>query len=308
MNVDMNRPQEAATGHGHVAVLREQVQARLETLLPVGNERDLVALAMRESALVPGKRMRPVLLMMAGRGLGHRGAGLVDVACAVEMVHAASLVLDDMPCMDNAVLRRGRPTIHLHFGEDVAMLAAVGLLSRAFGVVAMAPGMGPAIRNQLVGVLSGAIGPQGLVTGQCQDLRDGARPRSPEEITATNELKTGVLFGAALEMAALAAGASMSVRHSLCAFAIDLGHAFQIRDDLLDADGMVTDKDTGKDDGKSTLCALLGEDAVRQRLHGHLCAAEGHLADVFGPGSAIDGLVQAMFRDVRHRRGEPLAA
>jgi len=306
MNVDTNGKQ--AMGHGHVAVLREQIQARLDALLPAGGERDLVLLAMRESALVPGKRMRPVLLMMAGRGLGHQGTGLVDLACAVEMVHAASLVLDDMPCMDNAVLRRGRPTIHRHFGEDVAMLAAVGLLSRAFGVVAAAPGIAPAVRNELVGVLAAAIGPQGLVKGQCQDLREGAGARSPEDITATNELKTGVLFGAALEMAALAAGASMTVRASMCAFAIELGHAFQIRDDLLDVQGMASDKDTGKDEGKSTLFALLGEAAVRQRLQDHLSAAQGHLADVFGPGCAIDDLMQAMFGDVLDRRGEALAA
>jgi geranylgeranyl diphosphate synthase type II len=293
----------------HVPGLRDEIQAQLDVLLPLAGERELVALAMRESVLVPGKRMRPLLLVMAGRGLGHDGPGLIDLACAVEMVHAASLVLDDMPCMDNAMLRRGRPTIHRHFGEDVALLAAIGLLSRAFGVVAAAPGIAPAVRAELVGVLSAAIGPQGLVKGQCQDLRDGAHARSSDDIATTNELKTCVLFGAALEMAALAAGASPAARQSLRAFAIHLGHAFQIRDDLQDVDGlMATDKDTGKDNGKSTLFALLGEEAVRDRLHDHLRMARRHLAEVYGPDMAIERLVQTMFADTLHRTDEILAA
>ena len=162
--------------------------------------------------------------------LGGQSGALVDVACAVEMVHAASLILDDMPCMDNAMLRRGRPTIHVQFGEDVAILAAIGLLSRAFGIVASAREIPAAIRSRLVARLSETIGDQGLVKGQFLDLR-GSR-RTAADIAVTNELKTGVLLGVAVDMAAIIAETDDGVAASLRAFALAAGQAFQIRDDF----------------------------------------------------------------------------
>ena len=280
---------------GRVAGVREMIEQRLAALLPeAGNERDLVALAMRDSTLAPGKRVRPILLVLAAEGLGHSGEQAVELGCAVEMVHAASLVLDDMPCMDNAKLRRGRETVHVRFGEDVAILTAVALLSRAFGVVATIPGLRPEVRTQLVEILANTVGMKGLVRGQMQDLRDGSHARSAEEIALTNELKTGVLFGAVMDMAWLASDAPESIRPALQSFAIELGQAFQLYDDLQDH-CTDTAKDRGKDDGKSTLVALYGREKVRERLYVHLSLADQHLRHAFNGEQCINGFVASIF-------------
>lgn len=280
---------------GRVAGVREEVDLRLAALLPeAGNERDLVAIAMRDCTLAPGKRVRPILLILAAEGLGHTGHQAVDLACAVEMVHAASLVLDDMPCMDNARLRRGRETVHVRFGEDVAILTAVALLSRAFGLVASIPELRPEVRTQLVEILANTVGMKGLVRGQLQDLREGAHARSADEIAQTNELKTGVLFGAVMDMAWLVSDAPEAVRPSLQGFAVELGQAFQLFDDLQDH-CTDTAKDQGKDDGKSTLVALYGKHKVRERLHAHLSSADLHLRQAFQGQQCINGFVASIF-------------
>ncbi|MBD1551674.1 polyprenyl synthetase family protein [Pseudomonas typographi] len=274
--------------------LRDAVERRLEELLPPAAEQDLVGIAVREGVLAPGKRLRPLLLLLTARDLGCELASIVDLACAVEMVHAASLVLDDMPCMDNARMRRGRPTVHCQFGEDVAILAAVALLSRAFGVIAAASAHAPACAAELVGQMATAVGTQGLVAGQYQDLREGARARSAEAIVQTNALKTGVLFSATVQMAAVAAGAVPAVRESLAHFALELGQAFQLLDDL--ADGHThTGKDCHQDAGKTTLVALLGADTVHQRLRAHLRSADRHLACACGDGMGTRRFMQAWF-------------
>jgi len=280
-------------------VLRQEIDERIEALLAEGGDSaDMLAGAMRAGALGSGKRMRPLLLMLVARDLGCASPGLIDVACAVEMVHAASLVLDDMPCMDDARLRRGKPAVHVQFGEDVAILAAVGLLSRAFCVLSSAADIPPAIRTQLVCTLSQTIGTQGLVRGQFQDLRGGQR--SADEIATTNELKTGVLLGVAVEMAAIVAQADDEVAQSLRAFALAAGHAFQIRDDFADSgDSAVTGKDTGKDVGKATLINALGSDEAQRRLAQYLRDAERHLADALGPRQGTRRFIASLFQQGR---------
>jgi geranylgeranyl diphosphate synthase type II len=284
---------------GRLGDVRAAIETRLSELLPEsGNERDLVALAMRESTLAPGKRMRPVLLVLAAQGLvgdvREIARQAVDLGCAVEMIHAASLVLDDMPCMDNAALRRGRPTVHLKFGEDVAILTAIALLSRAFGVVATISDLPATIRTELVEVLANTVGMQGLVRGQFQDLRDGQRSREADEIALTNNLKTGVLFGAIMDMAWLISSAPPDQRPLLQNFAMELGQAFQMYDDLRDrcAD---SDKDQGKDDGKSTFVSLYGEEKVKGQLALHLSSAEHYLRQVYGDASTIAGYMRLIF-------------
>ncbi|ASR43377.1 hypothetical protein BEN78_08310 [Xanthomonas citri pv. mangiferaeindicae] len=276
--------------------LRGRIDARLSELLPrPADHRDLVCMAMREAALAAGKRTRPLMVLIAGRELGGDLAALLDLGCAVEMVHAASLVLDDMPCMDNAALRRGRPTIHRRFGEDVAALASVGLLSQAFATVAALPGVAPAARTRMVGVLATAIGPQGLVRGQCLDLRDSGA-RAADDIADTNHLKTGALFAAALEMAALLADADDATRRALGRVALELGQAFQLQDDLRDRhDSASTGKDSHQDAGKSTLLALLGADEVERRLRAHLRRARDTLADIYGEDSALEAYCSRLF-------------
>ncbi|MEN5061251.1 polyprenyl synthetase family protein [Luteimonas sp. TWI1416] len=276
--------------------LRDSVDARLSDLLPrPADHRDLVCMAMREAALTSGKRTRPLMVVIAGRELGGDPSALLDLGCAVEMVHAASLVLDDMPCMDNATLRRGRPTIHRRFGEDVAALASVGLLSQAFATVAALPGATPAARARMVGVLATAIGPQGLVRGQCLDLRDSG-VRAADDIADTNHLKTGALFAAALEMTALLSDVDDATRRALVRVALDLGQAFQLQDDLRDRhDSASTGKDSYQDAGKSTLLALLGADEVERRLRAHLRRARDTLAEIYGEDGALAAYCSRLF-------------
>jgi len=281
-----------------LAAIRHEFEERMAQLLPdSGNGADLLAAAMRAGTLGAGKRMRPLLLMLVARDLGCAAPALVDIACAVEMVHAASLILDDMPCMDDAMLRRGQPTIHVRYGEDVAILASVALLSRAFGVLATAPDIAPEVRARLVAKLAETVGTQGLVRGQFEDLRAGGQ-RSEHDIATTNELKTGVLLGVSVDMAAILAGTDDCVAQSLRAFALAAGHAFQIRDDFQDDpanDSQVTGKDTGKDAGKATLINALGFEEAGQRLARHLDEAERNLTDAIGREQRTRRFVDTLF-------------
>ena len=276
--------------------LRQHIEDRLAQLLAESGRADLLSLAMRAGTLGAGKRMRPLLLMLVARDLGCETPALVDVACAVEMVHAASLMLDDMPCMDDARLRRGQPAIHVQYGEDVTILAAVALLSRAFCILSSAQGIPPEVRSRLVCTLGETVGAQGLVRGQFLDLHGGAR--SAGEIAVTNELKTGVLLGAAVDMAAIVAQADERVAASLRAFALAAGQAFQIRDDFQDGpgnDSAVTGKDTGKDVGKATFINTLGVDETRRRLMAHLSEAERHLHEAVGQRQGTRAFMRSLF-------------
>jgi geranylgeranyl diphosphate synthase type II len=265
--------------------LRSALEDRIAYWLADANgQQDKLNAAMCAGALSAGKRMRPLLMMLVARDLGCVSPALVDVACAVEIVHAASLILDDMPCMDNAQLRRGQPTIHVQFGEDVAILAAIALLSRAFGILAAAPDVPPLVRARLVGKLSETIGAQGLVKGQFLDLHGGRR--TVDDIATTNELKTGVLLGVAVDMAAI------------IAFALAAGHAFQLRDDFQDEpgnDSTVTGKDTGKDVGKATLINAVGRDEARRQLGKHLADADRCLTAALGNRPRTRRYVEGLF-------------
>jgi len=267
--------------------LRIDVESHLATTLPTSRgPRDLVTLAMREAVLSPGKRVRPLLLLAAGGSLGVPARRLLDAACALEFVHAASLVLDDLPCMDDARMRRGRPTLHLQFGEDVAALAVVALLSLANRLIAGSPDLPAHARVQMLAALNDAIGHQGLVAGQLCDLRPAGDGGASAEADAAerNELKTGALFRAAFEMACHAADVPADTREALSRCALEIGQAFQLRDDLLDRhDPQATGKDSHQDDGKATLLALLGADAVQARLAAHMQRVEATLRSHF-PG------------------------
>lgn len=276
-----------------IAELRQAIDRRIEQLL-AGGAPDQLTNAMRAAALSAGKRMRPLLLILVARDLGCASKALVDVACSVELVHAASLILDDLPCMDDASLRRGKPAIHIQFGEDVAILASVALLSRAFGVLSQAHDIAPAIRARLVATLAQTVGDQGLVRGQFEDLHGGAR--SPEAIAGTNELKTGLLLGVAVDMAAIMCQASDQVAQQLRAFALAAGQAFQIKDDFLDAkDSAVTGKDSGKDAGKATLINTLGSDEAWRRLAACVGEADRCLSAAVGARGGTRRFVHQLF-------------
>lgn len=274
--------------------LREDIDRHLSSLLG-DDEQDPVSQAMRDCTLAPGKRVRPLLLLLAARELGAPVGGALDLACAVEMVHSASLVFDDLPCMDDAKLRRGRPTIHRRYGEDIAVLAGIALLTRAFSVMASAEIDG-SIRSRMVARLADAVGAQGLVRGQYRDLRENAT-RAAGDISTSNHLKTGVLFEATLDLAGLLAGADQHTCNELASFAGELGAAFQLCDDLLDDDPH-RGKDAGQDHGKTTLVSLIGKEAVRRELLAHLDRADRHLIEALGADSLISRFMRALFEPV----------
>ena len=258
--------------------LPASIENRLRQLLPEPQSNRLNH-AMYTGVLAPGKRTRSVLMMLACQGLGGNTHAVLDLACAVEMVHTASLFMDDMPCMDNAQTRRGQPAAHVEYGQDVAMLAAVALLTESLRLVASIDSLAADVRSQLVVVLSRAIGPQGLAKGQYLDLHNGLNVRDEGDVAQVNEQKTGVLFAAALEMTALACHAGNRSKAALQAAASDIGQAFQMRDDLEDGSppGIRATKDRNKDIGKSTLVSLLGREVIQRRMQKHLADAVCHL-------------------------------
>ncbi|RYF81208.1 MAG: polyprenyl synthetase family protein [Comamonadaceae bacterium] len=242
------------------------IDARMDRLLPApAHTAEGVCGAMRDSLLGPGKRLRPLLLLATGVELGGEPEALLDAACALEMVHAASLTLDDLPCMDNAALRRGRPALHVRHGEDVAVLAAVGLLSGAFRCIADSDRLPAAARAQMVVVLADSAGACGLVRGQFEDLR-GQRVDA-RALETLNELKTGVLFRAALSLAAIATGGQARTVQGLSDCGNQIGLAFQLMDDLQDAQ---PDSQDLENTDRFNLIDALGPAAAHRRFHRHL--------------------------------------
>lgn len=263
-----------------VGALRAQVDRRLAELIPSPDcEPRRLSEAAHYALLAPGKRFRPLLTLLAAEAFGAPVGRALDVACAMEMVHAASLVLDDLPSMDDARLRRGRPTTHRVYGEAEAILASVGLLTQAFSVIAAAQELPAEHRSALVVSLADAVGFAGLVAGQGLDLAERSRPRTLAEIDALNHQKTGVLMMAAAEAGARIGGASPEARREVGEFARRIGLAFQIRDDLIDAEegGEHVGKDVGKDAGMTTLVSALGERGASASMESHLEAAEAAL-------------------------------
>lgn len=277
--------------------LRTQINQRLAALMPADTQENPVAAAMRYGVLAPGKRVRPLLLLLAARGFGMDPDQVLDAACALEMVHAASLFLDDLPCMDDAKLRRSQPTVHVAFGEDVAMLAAVALLAAAWRITATSPGLPPLVRTDMVTVLSDAVGVEGLVSGQYRDLHAGGPARTSSQIARTNQQKTGALFTAAFELAGLAAGANAQTRAMMREAADALGQAFQLADDLADGElqASVLGKDAQQDGGKSTLVALVGPASTRRILARQLRRAETLFAQAMPADRALAALARSIF-------------
>src|SRR4051812_26693328 len=193
---------------------------------------------MRYSALAPGKRMRPLLVLASASLFGVARRSALQVAAAIEMVHAYSLIHDDLPAMDNSDLRRGRPTCHKQFDDATAVLAGDGMLTLAFGVLADPDTHGdPAVRCELVAALSQAAGSAGMVGGQMIDLIAETQTLDIGEITRLQRMKTGALIAFACESGAVLAKAPAELRLALRGYAHDLGLAFQIADDLLDVEG-----------------------------------------------------------------------
>jgi farnesyl diphosphate synthase len=241
--------------------------------------------AMRYSALAPGKRMRPFLVLASARMFGVARRCALQVAAAVEMVHAYSMVHDDLPAMDDSDLRRGRPTCHKEFDEATAVLAGDGLLTAAFEVLADSDTHGdPAVRVELVAALAGAAGAAGMVGGQMIDLIAEHEDLDIGAITRLQRMKTGALIAFSCEAGAILAKAPHELRIALRGYAHDLGLAYQIADDLLDVEGSVAEigKPVGADAaaGKATFVSILGVERARAQAELLIRQAVAHL-DLF---------------------------
>jgi geranylgeranyl diphosphate synthase type II len=254
--------------------------------------------ALRHALLAPSKRLRPLAVYLVSDPAGPMRRAALDAGCAVEMVHTASLILDDLPCMDNALTRRQRPTTHIAFGESTAILSAIALLNRAFGILADIDAISDARRTELARILSQAVGWEGLVTGQEIDINERSRLSGTHEVEELNWLKTGVLFVAAAEMGAVLRGLEGERREAIRRFATHLGIAFQTADDLIDARASSADagKDTRKDGSKPTLVTLLGVEQARLSCEEHLASADAALVDSGIDPTALRALMQSLFK------------
>ena len=260
---------------------KDQVKADLDRLLPLFESRLLepfrngeaarVGDAMRYSLEAGGKRVRPVLCLLAAEAVGGSAEVALPGALALECIHTYSLVHDDLPAMDDDDLRRGKPTCHIAFGEAHAILAGDGLLTEAFRILAQEGALEPARRVEAIAVLAEASGWRGMVGGQALDL-EGERldDYGLDHLKTIHRLKTGALLRAATELGAILAGADATQRAALRAYGEAIGLAFQIQDDILDATASDTTlgKRAGKDQGrgKITYPALLGLDGARSAL------------------------------------------
>jgi farnesyl diphosphate synthase len=264
------------------ARLAEFERAADSTLPPADRVPQRLHQAMRYAALGGGKRVRPLLAHAAAElGGGDAQAELAaqHVALAVEFVHVYSLIHDDLPCMDDDVLRRGKPTVHVAFDEATAMLAGDALQAEAFRVVAEAP-LDAGLRARLVRMLAHAASTGGMCGGQAIDLAAVGRELNPEELEQMHRMKTGALLAAAVAMGAAAGGADAVAAEAADAYGRALGLAFQIVDDVLDVEGTAESlgKTAGKDarGNKPTYVSVLGLAAARQRatmLHREALAA-----------------------------------
>lgn len=274
----------------------ERVEAALEELLKgelaIGVLPRLVS-AMRHAVLGGGKRLRPFLVVESARLFGIDFDKALVPALAVELIHGYSLVHDDLPAMDNDVTRRGRPSVWAEFDEWTAILAGDGLQSLAFEVLsAEREAIEPDIRLKLVRALSAASGVRGMVGGQALDLdaEKLGRPSAtkPEDIHRLQIMKTGKLIEFSCAAGAILAGASQELHDALRSYGRHLGHAFQIADDLLDAEGdaVTVGKAVAKDAeaGKATLVSLMGIEAAKAALRDTVAKANAALAP-FGAGA-----------------------
>ena len=249
-----------------------QVERALDACLTTAGccGQESIVEAMRYSALAGGKRLRPVLTLAFCSASGGNPADALPFACALEMIHTYSLIHDDLPCMDNDDLRRGKPTSHKVFGEGNAVLAGDSLLTYAFET-AVRSGAVPAERVlEAVRVLAHEAGYFGMIGGQVLDLAGEHRRLSYEELVTLQNLKTGALIRAAVQMGCIVGGASDAQRDAACIYADKLGLAFQIQDDILDIEGdaAVFGKPIGSDEksGKATFPSLLGLEACKEKV------------------------------------------
>ncbi len=281
------------------------LERALGEVLPDAAHPSALGAAVRYAVMGSGKRFRPALVMAAYEAAGGASPAIADLAAAVEIVHAYSLVHDDLPCMDNDDLRRGRPTLHRAFDVPTATAAGFAMVPGAAAAVARGAallGLGGAAAREVQLLLFRAAGAGGMIGGQVLDLVAPGQEPSRETMTAIDERKTGALIAASVEIGAVAAGASARAREAYRAYGDDVGLAFQIADDILDVTATSEElgKTPGKDAklGKPTFPMLLGVAGAQQEAERLAERAVAHLAK----GGVSSPLLAALARFVVARR------
>ena len=249
---------------------QEEVERALERWVPDDSPAGLGA-AMRYAVLDGGKRLRPLLVLAAAEAVHGDAAAALRAAVAVELIHAYSLVHDDMPCMDNDILRRGKPTVHVQFGEAQAMLAGDAMQALAFDVLTPDDGLSPELMSQLVRLLARASGHAGMAGGQAIDLASVGQRLDEQQLRDMHRRKTGVLLQASVMMGATCGPADAAALAALADYGAAVGLAFQVVDDVLDVTqaSEVLGKTAGKDvdQNKPTFVSLLGLEAAQRYAH-----------------------------------------
>lgn len=280
------------------ALILRAEQALDRRLPPAGQSPAELHRAMRYAVLGGGKRLRPLLVYAAAQALGEDGPQLDAAACAVELIHAYSLVHDDLPAMDDDALRRGRPTCHVVFGEAMAILAGDALQALAFEILAedTARQTSTATGMAMLRTLSRACGAEGMAGGQALDLAAVGQSLTLAELEHMHACKTGALIRASVQLGALAVAGDADLLQALDRYASAVGLAFQVRDDILDVEGesTVIGKTAGKDAaaGKPTFPSIIGLDASRARLAALTNAALAAIAPLGERGALLEELAR----------------
>ncbi len=264
--------------------IQAEVDGAFDAFLPVPQDtRARLVEAMRYAAIGGGKRVRPLLVCATAQLFGVTRQAAVNAGCAVEAIHAYSLIHDDLPCMDDDDLRHGKPTLHKQFDEATAVLAGDCLHALAFDILTMPDTSNdPFVRAELVAALAKASGHEGMAGGQMMDIVSDEQNYDLRQVTRLQQLKTGALLAASVEMGAILGRIPPEGRTHLRAYARDIGLAFQIADDLLDVEGdeekagKALRKDEGQ--GKQTFVTLMGRDAARAQAEMLVEQAGQHLA------------------------------
>ncbi len=265
--------------------IKRDIDSLFDALLPVSDDtRAPLIEAMRYAAIGAGKRVRSLLVVSTAEMYGVSRDAAVRTGCAVEAIHVYSLIHDDLPCMDDDDLRHGKPTLHKAFDEATAVLAGDSLHALAFEILAgNETSADPFTRSELVSTLGRASGMHGMAGGQMMDMASESESYDLHSITRLQQLKTGALLAASVEMGAILGRVPPEGRSHLRAYARDIGLAFQIADDLLDHEG--DEEKAGKalrkdnEQGKQTFVTLMGADKAREQARALVDQAIGHLAN-----------------------------
>ena len=268
-----------------------------EYFMPTGLPYDGLLESMRYSLTAGGKRIRPILVLEFCRISGGDVQKALPVACAIEMLHTYSLIHDDLPCMDNDDLRRGKPTNHVVYGECTAVLAGDALQAEAFGTILRSE-LSADARANCAEILADAVGSDGMCAGQFLDMAGENKVLSEEDLNEINSRKTGALLIAACKMGVAAAGGRDEQLEAAALFGAAIGAAFQIRDDILDviSTNEALGKPVGSDaqENKNTYMALYGEERCMEMIRRLTESAKSALSGAFSDTAFLSGLADSM--------------